>query len=357
MKNNFFTIAIPCFKVNNDYFKECIESIYNQDYTNFECFLLVSDDTLDENLIPRDERFKIVKCEQHSTGFKRNTAIKKANGEYIIFVDCDDCIDKKYLSLSNTILCNNDVDIIYYEVTKDNSLINVNEPINFETLTGEEILKLWIEKILCIDDTTAPSWLFSGNPAKVYKTSFLKNNNILLNEDFGLIGEDKIFNFKCATYLPKIAYSNYHSYWWRTNTESFYRKKNSKNSLAWLNSYLKYIDEIFVNQQNYFSFIEKAKYQFIFYWIPKYSRLDNSGKLLKFSETFYLLKSNLKKSSVLRKFYIKSKFKNVYCKNRSHKFIYFWAILFIKIKLLFLLNILLRLYTKFAYKKANKKGK
>lgn len=357
MKNNFFTIAIPCYKVNNEFFKECIQSIINQNYEYFECLILISDDTLELNLVPKDNRFKVIKCEQHSTGYKRNVAIKNANGQFIVFVDCDDCIDKNYLNYSNSFLEGNDVDIIYYKTTKDKSLINLDKTIDFKILTGKETLDYWIAKMLSIDDSINPQWLFSGNPAKVYKRDFLLNNSIYLNEDFGLIGEDKIFNFKCATFLPKTAYSDYLCYWWRINAESFYRKKGSRSSLKWLDSYLKYIEEIFKNQQGYFDFVEKAKYQFIFYWIPKYSRMNNFGKMYGFLDTRKLIKTSICKNTVLSKFYKASKFKNKYINNKSKKILYFLSILFIKLKFYFLLNILLRLYTKISYKKANKRGK
>ena len=86
------------------YLKECIDSILNQKYNNFE-LILINDGSTDncEKICKRYSKDKRVKYYYKKNGGlsdARNYGIKKATGDYIMFVDGDDflknelCLDK-----------------------------------------------------------------------------------------------------------------------------------------------------------------------------------------------------------------------------------------------------------------------
>ena len=93
----FFTIIVPCCDVE-PYVRECLDSVVNQPFTDWECILGVeeSKDNTEEiahEYVSRDSRFKMFTGPRSgSCSASRNTGIDMATGEYIIFLDGDDTI-------------------------------------------------------------------------------------------------------------------------------------------------------------------------------------------------------------------------------------------------------------------------
>lgn len=82
---------------------ETIESVLNQTYTDLE--LIIVDDCSTDNTeevvnkyIEKDDRIKFYKLESNSgAAIVRNTAIEKASGRFIAFLDSDDLWDREKL--------------------------------------------------------------------------------------------------------------------------------------------------------------------------------------------------------------------------------------------------------------------
>jgi len=89
------SIITPSY--NSDKFiSKTIESVINQTYDNWE-MIIVDDCSPDnsneiiEEYIKQDNRIKLIKLDKNSgPAVARNTAIKKAKGRYIAFLDADD---------------------------------------------------------------------------------------------------------------------------------------------------------------------------------------------------------------------------------------------------------------------------
>ncbi|HEY6143548.1 MAG TPA: glycosyltransferase family 2 protein [Flavobacterium sp.] len=114
-----FSIIIPVYNVEK-YLNQCINSILNQDFNFFE-IILVNDGSTDSSLQicmnyqNADRRVKVIDKKNGGASSARNEGIKKANGEYIIFVDSDDYIESPNL-LSEIKKCieKSNSDIILY---------------------------------------------------------------------------------------------------------------------------------------------------------------------------------------------------------------------------------------------------
>lgn len=115
-KNDLITVVVPVYNVE-DYLNECIESILNQEYENFE-LILVDDCSGDrsgeicDEYAQRDSRVRVL----HKTGNEglscaRNSGVQMSRGTYICFVDSDDCILPGYLRVlyENAVLYGADV--------------------------------------------------------------------------------------------------------------------------------------------------------------------------------------------------------------------------------------------------------
>jgi len=105
--NEKISIIIPYYK-GEDYIHETLKSVYDQTYQNFEV-IIVNDGSERSalDLIEKNSDFKnlkIIHQENQGQSSARNNGVKSATGKYILFLDCDDLIDKKFLDKTHQIL-------------------------------------------------------------------------------------------------------------------------------------------------------------------------------------------------------------------------------------------------------------
>ena len=115
--NEKISIIIPYYKGEN-YIHETLQSVYDQTYQDFEV-IIVNDGSERSalDLIEKKSYFKnlkIIHQENQGQSSARNNGVKSATGKYILFLDCDDLIDKKFLDKTHQILSkNNEIRICY----------------------------------------------------------------------------------------------------------------------------------------------------------------------------------------------------------------------------------------------------
>lgn len=91
------SIIVPVYNVEK-YLSKCLESLTKQTYKELE-IICVDDGTPDlsveiiKDFQAKDDRIKLISQENQGLSGARNTGIKSATGEYIMFVDSDDWID------------------------------------------------------------------------------------------------------------------------------------------------------------------------------------------------------------------------------------------------------------------------
>lgn len=102
------SIIVPCYN-HGIYLHECLDSILNQTYKNWECILInngSTDDTkqVTESFVQKDKRIKYIYTEQKGVSFARNLGIKNSAGKYILPVDADDKIASLYIEKAVEVL-------------------------------------------------------------------------------------------------------------------------------------------------------------------------------------------------------------------------------------------------------------
>jgi|GEM_PF-3494228 len=107
------SVIIPTYNSEKT-ISETLISVRNQTYTNIEC-IIVDDNSSDKTLksindiIGNDPRFKIIHNLKNKGGAKaRNQGLRKAKGEFIMFLDSDDlikndCIEKRVSFFNNNL--------------------------------------------------------------------------------------------------------------------------------------------------------------------------------------------------------------------------------------------------------------
>lgn len=112
------SIIVPIYNVEA-FLPECLESIQNQTFTDWEC-LMFSDGSKDgsidimKSFAEKDSRFVVIEKENEGYGATCNRGLERAKGEWISIVEPDDFIDPHMYErlLSNTDLTNEKIDII-----------------------------------------------------------------------------------------------------------------------------------------------------------------------------------------------------------------------------------------------------
>ena len=90
------SIIVPIYNAEQ-YLRRCVDSILNQEYTDFE-LLLVNDGSTDasgdicEEYGDRDSRVIVIQKENTGVSDSRNRALDRARGKYLQFLDSDDWI-------------------------------------------------------------------------------------------------------------------------------------------------------------------------------------------------------------------------------------------------------------------------
>ena len=129
MGNELISIVVPIYNVEN-YLRECLDSIKNQTYKNFECIMVNDGSTDSSQQIAEeyltDSRFKLINQSNQGLGGSRNTGISHSREEstFIAFIDSDDYVYPEFLE---TLIehIEDDVDIVegmieyYYDETNE----------------------------------------------------------------------------------------------------------------------------------------------------------------------------------------------------------------------------------------------
>jgi len=218
----FFSIIVPVTIKYKFFLLDCIRSIESQTAHNFECILVTQKNEYNdikkilENIT---FKYRLLTADFSDPSTLRNVGILNAKGDYLIFVDCDDVLEKHYIQISNTVLNKyKKADIILYNFTTDISLLNHNNSNAFYS-NDKIFLKNsffgFYSKNFCNYKLT-PKFLFKASPwAKLYNREFVLKSKVLF--DANTNGhEDTIFNKKLDLKASSIiGVRSYISYYWR----------------------------------------------------------------------------------------------------------------------------------------------
>ena len=124
----YFSIIIPVYNVK-EYLEKCLESVLSQSFQDFEC-ILIDDGSKDgsaqicDALATQDKRIRVVHKENEGVAIARNTGIRMAAGDFLMFLDSDDTFSLDLLEMSASKLkqTNSDILVFGYQRVKDNGM-------------------------------------------------------------------------------------------------------------------------------------------------------------------------------------------------------------------------------------------
>ena len=213
MSNPKVSIIIPVFNSEN-LLKDCLKSVKNQTLNDIE-IICVDDGSTDssseilDDFSKKDSRFKIFHQKNHGAGFSRNVALKKVTGEFILFLDSDDWIEKDTCEKLYYHAINLNSDVVLFDAVRH---LPNNQSIDLIHFLGNERNKDFSSLSFdykFIKDKVLNAY-FGVIWSKFYKTSFIKENKIefpnhkLYNDvEFHI---KSLLLSKRISYYPKIFY-------------------------------------------------------------------------------------------------------------------------------------------------------
>lgn len=146
-QKDVISIIVPVYNAKR-YINRCVKSICNQSYLKIE-IILVDDGSTDgssdicDQMGRKDQRIKVIHCNNGGAASARNCGLDLAQGEYIMFVDSDDYID---LQLCQVLLDNlkryqSECCISGYQIIEDKKegvCVNTNE---IDAFSGREAIR------------------------------------------------------------------------------------------------------------------------------------------------------------------------------------------------------------------------
>lgn len=204
-----FSIITPVYN-SSETLKACIESIRNQEITNWE-LILIDDGSTDnskeicEHYTRIDQRIHAFYKSNGGASSARNIGLGKANGIWITFIDSDDTINPNYFDLYN--IEKVDLCVQRWKFGKDKDTL---EPLN-SGLYEDDNCKLFMQENLHKD-------IMRSVCAKFLKRDIIRKYNIKFDTNIKL-GEDTIFMLGYFRHVHSVS----------VNNTSFYIYNRSEN--------------------------------------------------------------------------------------------------------------------------------
>ena len=210
--NSIISIIIPVYNVAQ-YIDQCLQSVLDQSYTDWEC-ILVDDGSKDDSGRKCDEwckldsRFRVIHQQNQGVSTARNNGINASTGEYIAFIDSDDWVDVDYLShLIESAGNGAEYVVSGHKCIADGELISRFVPNKSGTF---ELGKTGAEPFTDLYSKN----LLNGPYTKLYKRSIIVEYNILFPYDVHY-GEDLLFNYEYLKHVKRIASVSTSDYYYR----------------------------------------------------------------------------------------------------------------------------------------------
>lgn len=216
------SVVLPTYNVEK-YLRECVESIINQTLKNIE-IIIVNDGSTDKSgeiakeLQSIDNRIIIINQPNKGLSEARNAGLRIAKGEYIAFIDSDDWVEKEmFFNMYNYANANNcDVVQCNYTIRSDESYKNIKSTIPTNRLLNREDINTHIKEQLIEGKLSTYAW------DKIYKVSFLKENNLYF-EDIKRF-EDWYFIMDVTSKMKRFLILSDNFYNYRVNEGSLSRR-------------------------------------------------------------------------------------------------------------------------------------
>lgn len=232
------SVIVPVYNAES-WLCDCIESILHQTYQDWELVIVDDGSTDNSACIGRryeaaDRRITFYSLSNGGVSRARNFGIDHSSGEYICFIDADDCYVPHALQILAEGIENNDADMAIgqFKFASTNNVNNVKDTFkaDWKVVDSRRGLELTLYQ--------HPHW-HTGPWARIYKRSLFDNTRFVPDirfEDLEIIPR---LILKCR----RIAVTSAVIYFYRKHSSNFITTESSgrKEALNAIDSFAKYI--------------------------------------------------------------------------------------------------------------------
>lgn len=223
--NPLVSIIVPVYNVEK-YIENCISSIENQTFTNFE-LILVDDGSPDnsgkicDEYKAKDDRIVVLHQKNGGQANARNHALDVCHGDYVTFLDSDDYLHQDYLKHILDIAKKYDADIVQCDYLQGQSL-------QFPQCNRKERIEEYNNhSIFLSSKANIIVW------GKLYKRDIVLKNRI----KEGKFYEDDFTTWKWYYNSQKIVLTNLQLYYYTDNPQSTMAAHRKKPSFDFMDAY------------------------------------------------------------------------------------------------------------------------
>lgn len=234
MDSPLFSIIVPIYNTPEEYLKACIDGIGGQTLKELE-ILLIDDGSgektaeLCDACAQTDPRVRVIHQVNQGVSAARNRGIREARGQWIMFADADDWLERNACESLYRILKDSDCDMLLFNMTKEYP--GRQEKLNYGLEDGtvydmsraEVREKLYRRAMLPPNTDQGRFCTIYYSCDKVFRRTFLQENGLAY--PVGLPkSEDKVFILTCLEKLGKLHYVSLPLYHYRMNDQSVCHK-------------------------------------------------------------------------------------------------------------------------------------
>ncbi len=220
------SVVVPVYNTEK-YLPQCLDSIINQTFKDFEC-ICINDDSTDNSLkvleeyAKKDNRIKIISQKNAGLSNVKNVGIKNATGTYITFIDSDDFVSLDYLEKLYKRIDENNYDVVYCKHKLYYDLENTYHRPKSEKKLPELAKKInlssdknfILKNLLYLVENARSSCM------KMYRLDAIRNNNVLFFENI-FAQCDYVHNILFAMYSKNnISFIDEELYFYRKQVKS-----------------------------------------------------------------------------------------------------------------------------------------
>ena len=192
------SMIVPVYQVEK-YIAQCIESVLNQTFKDFE-LILIDDGSKDQSgsicdlYAAKDDRILVIHTENRGAAAARNVGLDHASGRYITFLDGDDYLDEHMIARMYEEIEHSEYDMVVCDFLnllpdeEDNFIVHLQE----ETVNGRNVLEH------LKNERNYGLWTIVWN--KIYKREVLEN----LRFPDGKYFEDEFFSNQLYLFSNQI---------------------------------------------------------------------------------------------------------------------------------------------------------
>ena len=226
----FFSVIVPVYKVEK-YLSDCIESVLNQTFDDFE-IILVDDGSPDacpeicDSYKEKDSRIKVLHKTNGGLASARRAGIKLAEGDYVFNLDSDDLIENDTLECAYRIIKETNCEIVSfsYRWVRDKETVDItNDGLDEGLYNKKDIEKYIYPRLLMDKNMNHMSYYLAG---KAVKRELLLPHQLGVSEKISL-GEDLCCVIPCYLNTESVYISKKTAYLYTVRYDSISKAFNT----------------------------------------------------------------------------------------------------------------------------------